>query len=63
MEVIDMIKLIGLLSKAFGILLAIVTAFGVGWMSCATWLITMLHHDTEGQSYRRPSKVSYRDYY
>lgn len=58
-----MIKMISLLSKAFGILLAIVTAFGAGWMSCATWLITMPHQDTERQSYRRPSKVSYRDYY
>jgi hypothetical protein len=63
MEVITMIKMISLLSKAFGVLLAIVTAFGVGWMSCATWLIAMLHHETERQSYRRPSKVSYRDYY
>ena len=58
-----MIKMISLLSKAFGVLLAIVTAFGVGWMSCATWLIAMLDHETERQSYRRPSKVSYRDYY
>ena len=27
-----MIKMISLLSKAFGVLLAIVTAFGVGWI-------------------------------
>lgn len=57
-----MIKIVSLLSKALVTTLAIMTAFGAGWVSCSLWVIMGLRKDT-GTNYARPRYKSYKDYY
>lgn len=57
-----MIKLVSLLGKALGMVLAILTAFGAGWTSCTMWVIMGLHKD-KTPNYSKPRYRSYREHY
>lgn len=55
-----MIKLVSLLSKVLGMVLALLTAFGAGWVSCTMWVIMGLHKDST-PNYSKPRYRSYRE--